>query len=174
MQSNAKTVDEYIANLPEDRRHIISVIRDVILKNLPVGYEERMIYGMIGYVVPHSLYPAGYHCDPNLPLSYAGLASQKNHFALYLMCVYGHTPTQEWFKKAWMETGKRLDMGKSCVRFRRLDDVPLEVVGKVISRVSVADYIEAVESVLAQAELRKKKGGSKPVKKTGNKKSRQT
>ena len=144
----------------------------MILENLPKGYEERMIYGMIGYVVPHSLYPAGYHCDPKLPLTYAGLASQKNHIALYLMCVYGHTPTQEWFKKAWMETGKKLDMGKSCVRFRKLEDVPLEVVGKVIARVSVEDYIKRVESVLAQVKSRSKKSVTKTGKNSGTEKTK--
>lgn len=148
MKSTAKTVDEYVQGLPPDRREAISAVRAVILAHLPKGYEECMSYGMIGYVVPHSIYPAGYHCDPKLPLPYANLGSQKNHMALYLMCVYGDKATEEWFRKAWKATGKKLDMGKSCVRFKKLEDVSLEVVGQVIARVPVKEYIRRVEKVL--------------------------
>src|SRR5256712_7710699 len=111
MQSSAKTVQEYLKELPADRREAINAVRGVILANLPKGYEECMSYGMIGYVVPHSLYPAGYHCDPKLPLLFANLASQKNHVAIYLMCCYGDPATEQWFRKAWQATGKKLDMG---------------------------------------------------------------
>ena len=104
-------------------------VRDVILANLPKGYEECMNYGMIGYVVPHSFYPAGYHCDPKQPLMYASLASQKNHMAIYMMCVYGDPATRQWFEEAYSATGKKLDMGKSCIRFKKLDDVALDVIG---------------------------------------------
>src|ERR1019366_8516945 len=137
----AANVEDYLQGLPEDRRVAISAVREVILANLPKGYEECMGYGMIGYVVPHSLYPAGYHCNPKLPLPFANLASQKNHMALYLMIVYGHKPTEQWFRQAWQAAGKKLDMGKCCVRFKKLDDVPLEVIGQAIARVSVKDYI---------------------------------
>ena len=135
MQSKAKTVEQYLAELPEDRREAISSIRAVILKHLPKGYEEGMAYGMIGYHVPHSVYPPGYHCDPKLPLPFAALASQKNHMALYLMCVYSDPELEAWFREQWTATGKKLDMGKSCVRFKKLQDVPLAVVGRVIKKV---------------------------------------
>src|SRR5437867_9584228 len=125
MLSTAKTVADYLAELPPDRREAISAVRKVILKNLPKGFEEIMQYGMIGYVVPFKLFPAGYHCDPTQPLCYAGLASQKNHMAIYLMTVYGHKETEEWFVRAYKASGKKLDMGKSCVRFKKLDDLPL-------------------------------------------------
>ena len=148
MTSTAKTVDEYLTGLPPDRRTAIGAVRDVILSNLPKGYEEVMQYGMIGYVVPHSIYPAGYHCNPNQPLTYASLGSQKNHMAIYLCNVYGHKETETWFRKAYEATGKKLDMGKSCVRFKKLEQLPLEVIGQVIARTSVDKYIAGVEQVL--------------------------
>jgi hypothetical protein len=150
MQSSARTVDEYLKSLPADRREAISAIRKVILANLPEGYEECMSYGMIGYVVPHRIYPAGYHCNPSLPLPFANLASQKNHMALYLMCCYGDKATDQWFRKAWVAAGKKLDMGKSCVRFKKLEDVSLEVIGQVIARVPVKNYIARMEQVLGE------------------------
>jgi hypothetical protein len=146
MKSTAETVDEYIKSLPADRREAISAVRSVILANLPDGYQECMSYGMIGYVVPHSIYPKGYHCDPRLPLPFANLGSQKNHMALHLCSVYGDSKTEQWFRKAWQAAGKKLDMGKACVRFKRLEDVPLEVVGQVIARTPVAAYIARIES----------------------------
>jgi hypothetical protein len=148
MTSNAKTVKEYLASLPKDRRDAISAIRKVILANLPKGYEECMSYGMIGYVVPHSIYPSGYHCDPKLPMPFANLASQKNHMALYVMTVYGHSATEKWFRRAWLAAGKKLDMGKCCVRFRKLEDVPLKVVGELIARVPVKEYLAHIEKAL--------------------------
>ena len=157
MTSQAKTVEEYLQALPGDRRAAISTVRETILANLPKGYEVRMNYGMIGYVVPHSIYPAGYHCNPAQPLTYASLGSQKNHIALYLMCVYGHAETAAWFRKAWEATGKKLDMGKACVRFKRLEDVPLEVVGQVIARTPVKQYIATIENVLQNTRKRSRK-----------------
>jgi len=148
MQSKAKTVAEYLKSLPEDRRKAISEARKVIRKNLPEGFEETMGYGMISYVVPLSLYPKGYLGRKDEPLPYASLASQKNHMALYLMCVYGHKKTREWFEKAFKASRKKLDMGKSCVRFKKLEDLPLDVIGKVIGRISVSDYIKTVEKLL--------------------------
>lgn len=156
MTSGATTVEEYLAGLPEERRAAISAVREVILANLPAGYEERMQYGMIGYVVPHSLYPAGYHCDPKQPLNFAGLGSQKNHMALYLMCVYMHEETRAWFEAAYAASGKKLDMGKACLRFKKLDDLPLDVIGQVIARVPAQAYIDRIESVLATSRARKK------------------
>jgi hypothetical protein len=148
MTSTAKSVDEYLAALPPDRRLAISAVRDVILTSLPAGYEESMQYGMIGYVVPHSIYPAGYHCDPTKPLTYAMLGSQKNHMAIYLCNVYGHKETETWFRKAFQAAGKKLDMGKSCVRFKKLEQLPLDVIGQVIARTPVDKYIACVEQVL--------------------------
>ena len=158
MKSAAKTVEEYLRSLPADRREAISAVREAILAHLPEGYEECMSYGMIGYVVPHSIYPAGYRCDPKLPLPYANLGSQKNHMALYLMCVYGDKATEQWFRKAWQAAGKKLDMGKNCVRFKKLEDVSLEVIGQVIARAPVNEYIGRIEKVLGATS---KKGARK-------------
>ncbi len=161
MTSDAKTVDAYLESLPEPRRTAIFAVRQAILANLPKGYEERMQYGMISYVVPHSLYPAGYHCNPKLPLTYASLGSQKNHMAIYLMCAYGDAATERWLRDAYKAAGKKLDMGKACVRFRKLEDVPLEVIGQAIARVSVRDYIARVEQALKRSPQRRKPGPSK-------------
>ncbi len=173
MQSQATTVAAYLKELPADRRAAIEAIRKVILANLDEGIEEGILYGMIGYYIPHSIYPAGYHCDPKLPLGYAGLASQKNHLSLYLMSVYcgcdGGDATEHanWFRAAWLATGKKLDMGKSCIRFKRLEDVPLEVIGEAIRRVPVADYLRYYEEARRQVAARTTKGppGKKPAKK---------
>jgi hypothetical protein len=118
---------------------------------LPKGYEEGMQYGMIGYFVPHSVYPPGYHCDPKQPLPFACLASQKNYISVYLGCVYADPEHEAWFREAWAKTGKKLDMGKSCVRFRKLDDVPLNVIGQAIKRVSVKKFIERYESTIKES-----------------------
>ncbi len=155
MQSKATSVDEYVAGLPADRREAIQTIRGVIRKNLDRDLEEGMQYGMIGYYVPHRVFPAGYHCDPKQPLPYAGLASQKNHMSLYLMSVYcgcvGDSESDEarWFREAWTKTGKKLDMGKACIRFKRIEDVPLEVVGEAIRRVTAKHYIQEYQQALA-------------------------
>ena len=108
----------------------LEAVRRTIRRNLPRGIKEGIQYGMIGYFVPHSIYPAGYHCDPTQPLPLAALALQKNHMALYLMCAYGDAAYAEWFRNEWKKTGKRLDMGKSCIRFKQLDDLPLELIGR--------------------------------------------
>ena len=165
MQSKAKTVSEYLKELPQDRRKAISAVRDVMRKNMPNGFEEGMQYGMIGYYVPHSRYPDGYHCDPKQPLPYAHLASQKNYMSIYLMCVYGNEEDHAWFVDAWEATGKKLDMGKSCVRFKSLDDVPLEVVGKAVKRTTVKKFIDFYESAIKQGSKRpaKKKTATKKV-----------
>jgi len=179
--ATATTVGGYLATLPEDRRSALEHVRRVILDNLPAGFEEGMQYGMIGYYVPHEVYPAGYHCDPSQPLPFAGLGSQKNHMALYLMCVYGDPKLSAEFQKAWKATGKKLDMGKACIRFKSLHDVPLDVVGAVIAKVSVADYIKRYETTLAKTaagrkKLTKKKTSAKktPVKKTKKKTAKKT
>ena len=148
MQSKATTVQQYLAELPAERRSAIESVRAVILKNLDPIFEEGMQYGMIGFYVPHRVYPAGYHCDPRQPLPFAGLASQKNHMSVYLGCVYGHGERERWFREAWAKTGKKLDMGKSCIRFRKLDDVALDVIGEAIRRVSVCGFIKEYESLI--------------------------
>lgn len=155
MQSKAATVKDYLATLPEDRRRIVQAVRAVILKNLGKGLEEGMQYGMIGYYVPHSVYPPGYHCDPKQPLPFAGLASQKNHVSLHLCSLYGSPEEEAAFREAWAKTGKKLDMGKACIRFRKLEDVPLEVVGAAVKRVSVAKFIARYESALRATPSRK-------------------
>lgn len=153
MQSKAKTVDAYLSALPEERRSVLAAVRAVILKNLDHqgGLEERMQYGMIGYALSHRVYPAGYHCDPKQPVPFAGLASQKNHVALYLFCIYTNPAERERFESEWRATGKKLDMGASCVRFKKLEDVPLAVVGKAIKRATAKRFIAAYESGLSQS-----------------------
>jgi hypothetical protein len=162
MQSAAKTVPEYIDELPVDRRQSIQAIRDVILANLPIGYEECMSYGMIGYVVPHSIYPKGYQCNPKLPMPFVNLGSQKNHMALYLMCCYGDPKLKAWLEKAWTESGRKFDTGAGCVRFKKLEDVPLEVVGQLVASLPVEVYVKRIEEVFA--ENARRKGAAKAAK----------
>jgi hypothetical protein len=156
MPSKAATVDEYLAELSDDRRAALSVVREEILRNLPEGYEEGMQYGMIGYYVPHRVYPRGYHCDPKQPLPFAGMASQKGHMSLYLCSVYHTEEELSRFTEAYRATGKKLDMGKACVRFQRLEDLPLEVVGEAIARCTVERFVATYEASLAAAKSRKK------------------
>ena len=148
MPSQAEPVENYLAELPEDRRQTLEAVREVVLKNLPKGYAEGMQYGMIGYFVPHEVYPPGYHTDPEQPLPFAGLAARKNYAAIYLMSVYGDPEQEAWFREAWAETGKKLDMGKSCVKFKTIEDVPLKVIGQAIKRVPVKKYIDNYEATI--------------------------
>jgi hypothetical protein len=160
MQSKATTVEQYLAGLTDDRREALQAVRQVVLANLDKDYEEGMQYGMIGYYVPHRVYPAGYHCDPRQPLPFAGLASQKNYMSLYLMCVYGNSEHSRWFRDAWSKTGKKLDMGKSCVRFKRPDDLALEVIAEAIRRVPAKTYIAHCEAAYnSKSERTPKKAG---------------
>lgn len=169
MQSKATTVVEYLAELSPERREVLEAVRALILKNLPKGYAEGMQYGMIGYFVPHSIYPAGYHCDPKQPLPFACLASQKNHMTLSLMCLYGDLEHQDWFRAEWAKTGKRLDMGKSCVRFRKLDDLPLPLIGKAIRRVPVQKFIELYEAAIDGRQRGTRKEGGRESRSGGGK-----
>lgn len=148
MQSKATTVKQYLAELPAERRTAIEAVRKVVLKNLDREYEEGMQYGMIGFYVPHRIYPPGYHCDPRQPLPFACLASQKNYMSLYLGCVYGEHDLARWFRDAWAKTGKKLDMGKSCVRFRKVEDLALDVIGEAIRRMPAKLFVSYYESVL--------------------------
>lgn len=167
MQSQASTVEEYLAKLPPDRRDTVQAVREVILKNLPAGYEEGMQYGIIGYFVPHSLYPAGYHCNPKEPLPFVNLASQKQYISVYLYCVYSDEQEAAWFRQEWEKTGKKLNMGKSCVRFRKLDDVPLNVIGQAVKRIPVEDFIANYEAAIGER-------GKRPKSKTHRKTARKT
>ena len=155
MQSAAPTVAGYLDSLPEDRRKALTKLRSVIRKNIPKGFAEVMQYGMIGWVVPHKLYPAGYHCDPKQPLPFVCLASQKQYISLYHMGVYGSPKLLAWLKEAFAQAGKKLDMGKSCIRFKKFEDIPLEVIGELMGKVTAADYIQAVEDSLKLAKARK-------------------
>ena len=146
MHSDADTVQAYLDSLPEDRREVISAVRDVVNAHLPAGYEESMAFGMIGWGIPLSAYPDTYNGQP---LGIVALASQKNHLALYLMGLYADDGLETWFRRQYADRGLKLDMGKSCVRFKRLDDVPLDVLGEVVSRVTPADHIAAYEAARA-------------------------
>jgi hypothetical protein len=136
--STATTPEEYIDSLPEDRQEAVRTVADVVRRNLPEGYREGMAYGMIGWFVPLETFPDTYNGQP---LGLAALASQRQYISLYLNNVYGDPETERWFRDRWAETGKPLNMGKSCVRFRRLEDIPLDVIGEVISRTDVDTYL---------------------------------
>lgn len=172
MQSKAKTVGAYLKGLPADRREAIEAIRGVILENLGEGFEEGMGYGMLGYSVPHRVYPAGYHCDPKQPLPFLSIASQKNHIGLYLFCIYVDEEVQKRFVEGWKASGKKLDMGKACVRVKNLDGVPLEVLGELVRGISVERFIAGYEAALAAPRPAGKKTAKKaaPKKKTASNK----
>lgn len=142
------TVSDYLDNLPEERKDSFNTLRKVILSNLPEGFEECINYGMIGYVVPHSFYPAGYHCDPKLPLPFMNIASQKNFIAFYHMGIYGNPDLMSWFVNEYPKHSKaKLDMGKSCVRFKKMNEIPFELIGELIKKMSVADWVNQYESL---------------------------
>jgi len=168
-------VKAYLDKLPADRREAISAVRDVINKNLPKGYEEGIQYNMIGWFVPHSIYPPGYHCNPKEPLPFVSLASQKNHMAVYMFCLYMDPAEIERFEARWNESGKKLDMGKSCVRFKNLEGVCLEAIGEAVKRMPVKKFVEQYESQYGAAQARnaakKKAAAEKTAKKTAAKKT---
>ena len=143
MKSDAATVEEYLDSLPPERREAISTLRDVINANLPEGYVEQMEWGMVTWVVPLEDYPDTYN---KRPLSYISLASQKNHLAVYLMGLYADGPEETWFRQQYAERGMKLDMGKSCVRFKALDEVPLDVLGEVVARIPAGAFIAHYEA----------------------------
>ncbi|HNA18587.1 MAG TPA: DUF1801 domain-containing protein [Chitinophagaceae bacterium] len=155
MQSKATTVEQYVSELPADRQATINALRKVIKKNLPKGFQECMGYGMLGYVVPHSIYPAGYHCNPKDPLPFMGLASQKNSINLYHMGIYAEPKLYKWFTEAHANASpKKLDMGKSCVRYKKAEDIPLKLIGELASKMTPKEWISLYESAF-------KKGGTK-------------
>jgi uncharacterized protein YdhG (YjbR/CyaY superfamily) len=143
------SAEEYITSLPEDRKEPVTKLRNAINKNLPKGFEEIISSGMINWVVPHKTYPAGYHCDPKQPLPFLSLASQKNNISLYHMGLYGDPKLLKWFQDEWAKASKRkLDMGKSCIRFKKPDEIPFDLIGQLAAKVSPADWIAKYESVL--------------------------
>ncbi len=149
MQSKPTSVDHYLSELSEDRKTVFSKLRTTILENLPKGFEECISYGMIGYVVPHTIYPKGYHCDPKLPLPMLSIASQKGFIALYHMGIYFDTQIYDWFVTQFPKHTKyKLDMGKSCIRFKKMDGIPFELIAELVQKFSVARYIEVYENLL--------------------------
>ncbi len=148
MQSEAKTVDEYFQSLPDDRKATMTRLRKVILDNIPSGFSEQMSYGMVGYVVPHSIYPPGYHCDPKLPLPFVNIASQKNFIALYHMGIYLNKAILDWFTTEHPKhTSSKPDMGKGCIRFKNPEHIPFELIGQLMKKISVEDWIKTYEEV---------------------------
>ena len=149
MQSTATTTDQYINELPDDRKAAMAELRKVIKKNIPKGYKEGMGYGMMGWSVPHSIYPAGYHCTPELPLPFMGIASQKNFVALYHMGIYADQALLKWFTTEFPKHSKsKLDMGKSCIRFKKMDQIPFKLIGELATKMSVKEWIDLYEQKL--------------------------
>ena len=149
MQVDVETVDQYITALPEDRKAVIQKLREVILDNLPDGFEEQISYGMIGYVVPLSKYPQGYHAKESEPLPFLSLASQKNHIALYHMGLYGNPEMEAWFVKEYAKrVPTKLDMGKSCIRFKNPDHIPYDLVAELCQKMTADEYVNAYEKAL--------------------------
>jgi hypothetical protein len=166
MTGKATSVEGYLADLPADRRRALEAVRSVILRHLDEGFEEGIQYGMIGYFVPHHLYPAGYHADPAQPLPFLHLASQKNYMAIYLMCLYADDALLDRFQTAWKKTGKRLDMGKSCVRFRRLEDLALDVIAETVGSVTARAFVDRYKTQRPKKKSTPKKTAARPTKKT--------
>ncbi len=147
MTYHAATPSEYLQAIPSDRREPIEKLRETILENIPDGFREEMSYNMIGYVVPHSLYPPGYHCDPKLPLPFVAIASQKNFIALYHMGIYAMPDLFDWFVTEYPKNvNSKLDMGKSCIRFKKPADIPFALIGRLMQKITVEDWVEAYES----------------------------
>ncbi len=149
MKIEANSPNDYISKLPKDRQEVVSELRKVVLDNLPKGFSEEMSYGMIGYVVPHYIYPDGYHCDPKLPLPFLSIASQKNFVAFYHMGIYSDEKLLDWFVKEYPNhSNYKLDMGKSCIRFKRMNDIPYELIGELVGRISVDNWIQTYETAI--------------------------
>lgn len=146
MKANGKTVEEILINLPENRIKPFNKLHDTIVSNLPNGFEASISYGGLGYVVPHSLYPSGYHCNPTEPLPFAGIASQKDSINFYHMAIYCDQNLMEWFTSEYPKHSKqKLDMGKSCIRFKKLDDIPYQLIAELIKKISVKEWINMYE-----------------------------
>ena len=157
MKSSAKHPDDYLNSLPADRKEAIVEMRRVIRKNLPKGFEETINYGMLGYVVPHSIYPKGYHCNPKQPLPFLSVASQKNYISFYHMGLY-EGGLLDWFNKEWKKVSeKKADMGKCCIRFRKPEDIPFNLLGELVSKMTPEDWIKYYESTIGRTDGRKSK-----------------
>lgn len=143
MKPKDLSVNNYIDQLPEDRKEVVSKIRKIILDNIPEGFKETINYGMIGYVVPHEIYPDGYHCNPKLPLPFINLASQKNYIALYHSGIYASQKLLKWFTEEHSKrSNRKLDMGKSCIRFKKMDDIPYDLIQELVSKITVNQWVE--------------------------------
>lgn len=148
MKNEGNTPAEIVANCPEDRKDVMEKMRQTILESLPKGFEEGVGYGMILYFVPHTIYPAGYHCDPKQPLPFVSLASQKNFIALYHMGLYADPALLSWFTEKYKATfSGKLDIGKSCIRFKKMTDIPFELIGELMTKISVESWIETYEKL---------------------------
>ncbi len=146
MQIQATNPDHYTLQLPEERQTAINKLREVIKANLPEGFAETINYGMIGYVVPHQIYPSGYHCDPKLPLPFMNIASQKNFVAVYHMGIYANPELMDWFLAEFPKhSNRKLDMGKSCMRFKKMEDIPYDLIGELASKMTVKDWVSLYE-----------------------------
>lgn len=155
MQSTAKTVDNYLNELPEERKIAFLKLRNSILNNLPKGFEEEMSYGMLGYVVPHSIYPDGYHCNPKLPLPFINIGSQKNFIVLHHLGIYANPELLEWFTTEYPKHSlQKLDMGKGCIRFKKLDQIPFDLIAELARKMTVEEWINCYET---QIKSRKSK-----------------
>lgn len=142
----ASSVEDYLDKIPGERKTYMEKLRNIILKNLPKGFKEDLTYGMIGYVVPHDIYPAGYHCDPKLPLPFLSIASQKNFIGFYHMGIYADKELYDWFVGEYYKHAKyKLDMGKSCIRFKRMDDIPYDLLGELVRKMTAEDWIDLYE-----------------------------
>lgn len=173
MSGTATTVQQYLNGLPEDRSAALQAVRAAVNRGLPRGYREGIQYGMIGWYVPHALYPDGYHCNPKIGVPFASLASQKNHMALYLNCIYSSEKDRAQFEKDWAKSGKKLDMGKSCIRFKRLEDLPLDVITAAVKRVPITTFLAHYEAAIGSRKkpAKKKTTGAGPAKKAAGKKA---
>ena len=147
MKSSATTVNDYLNGLPEERKTALLKLRNRILNSIPKGFEEQISYGMLGYVVPHSIYPSGYHCTPNLPLPFINIASQKNFIALYHLGIYANPKLLEWFTTEYPKhCNQKLDMGKGCIRFKKVDQIPFDLIAELAGKISVEEWIECYET----------------------------
>lgn len=151
MKAEIKSIEDYLAQLPEERQIAINKLRDCINKNIPKGFEETISYGMIGYVVPHSIYPKGYHCNTKLPLPFMSIASQKNFVAVYHMGIYANDKLMEWFLNEYPKhCSTKLDMGKSCIRFKKIDQIPYKLIGELATKMTCEDWINTYESAFVK------------------------
>ena len=147
MKIEAVSIEEYLAKIPEERQEVFTQLREQVLANIPNGFNEELSYGQIGYVVPHSIYPNGYHCDPKLPLPFMNIASQKNFIALYHSGIYAANELLEWFRNEYPRYCKsKLDMGKSCIRFKKVEEIPFDLIAQLTNKMSCEEWIEIYES----------------------------